>query len=266
MLLAGYDYRLEYVPGRKIPHCDALSRLPVPCRSTESPCPAEIINLLEFLNSTPVTAAQIRIWTSRDPILSRVHLFVQDGWPAADEKLGDEFRPYKARSAELSTQDGCVLWGSKVIVPPQGRERVLRLLHEGHNGESRCKSFARMYVWWPGLDSDITELVRRCQACQAQRPREPESPLHPWAWPDTPWERIHIDFCGPMNGFMFLLVTDAFSKWMEVFPLRSATAEATMEMLRVAFAHWGLPRTIVSDNAQCFVCPAFETFCKANGI
>ena len=57
---------------------------------------------------------------------------------------------------------------------------------------------------------------------------------------------------------MFLIVVDAFSKWMEVFPLRSATAEATIEMLRVVCARWGLPKTIVSDNAQCFVGSTFN--------
>ena len=266
MLLAGYDYRLQHVAGSKIPHCDALSRLPVPCQSSESPCPVEFVNLLEFLNSSPVTADQIRKWTTRDPTLSRVYQFVQSGWPDSDRALAEEFRPYKARIGELSLQDGCVMWGSRVVIPPQGRKSILDLLHEGHSGESRSKSFARMYVWWPGMDGQITETVQKCHACQSQRNREPDAPLHPWVWPAAPWERVHIDFCGPMNGYMFLIVIDAFSKWMEVFPMRSATAEATIEMLRVVFARWGLPKTIVSDNAQCFVCPAFQTFCGANGV
>ena len=266
MLLAGYDYRLEYVPGSKIPHCDALSRLPLPCRSAEPPCPAEVINLLEFLNSTPVTAAQIRLWTARDPILSKVYRFVQEGWPETGNDLEVELQPYKRRIGELSLQDGCVMWGSRVVIPPQGRQRVLDLLHQGHCGESRSKSFARMYVWWPGMDAQITDTVRRCSLCQAQRAREPVSPLHPWLWPVSPWDRIHIDYCGPMLGCMYLIVVDAFSKWMEVFPVRFATAETTVEMLRTTFARWGLPRTIVSDNAQCFVCPAFKTFCEKNGV
>ena len=266
MLLAGYDYRLQHVAGSKIPHCDALSRLPIPCRFSESPCPVEFINLLEFLNSSPVTADQIRNWTARDPTLSKVFWFVQTSWPDSDSDLGEEFRPYKARIGELNLQDGCVMWGSRVVIPPQGRKRVLDLLHEGHSGETRSKSFARMYVWWPGMDGQITETVQKCHVCQSQRNREPDSPLHPWVWPAAPWERIHLDFCGPIKGYMFLVVVDAFSKWLEVFPLRSATSEAAIESLRVMFARWGLPKTIVSDNAQCFICPAFKAFCAANGV
>ena len=265
MLLAGYDYRLQHVAGSKIPHCDALSRLPVPCLSAESPCPAELINLLEFLNSSPVTADQIRHWTARDPTLSQVYQFVQNGWPEVDVEQV-ELRPYKARLGELSLQDGCVMWGSRIVIPPQGRKAVLELIHEGHNGESRSKSFARMYVWWPGMDGEITDTVRKCVACQSQRNREPSSPLHPWAWPAAPWERVHIDFCGPLNGHMFLVVVDAFSKWMEVCPLRAATTEATVEALRVLYARWGLPKTVVSDNAQCFVSAGFKMFCEENGV
>ena len=238
----------------------------MPCRTTESPCPVEFVNLLEFLNSSPVTVDQIRNWTARDPTLSMVYRFVQEGWPESDGNLSEEFRPYKARLGELSLQDGCVMWGSRIVIPPQGRKSVLDLVHEGHNGESRSKSFARMYVWWPSMDSHITETVRKCHVCQSQRNKEPDSPLHPWVWPAGPWERVHIDFCGPKDGYMFLVIVDAFSKWMEVFPVRSATAENTVEILRVAFARWGLPKTIVSDNAQCFVCPAFKTFCDANGV
>ena len=109
MLLAGYDYRLQHVAGSKIPHCDALSRLPLQCQASKAPCPVEFINLLEFLNSSPVTADQIRKWTARDSTLSRVYEFVQNGWPEFDRDLHEDFRPYRARIEELGLQDGCVM-------------------------------------------------------------------------------------------------------------------------------------------------------------
>ena len=31
-------------------------------------------------------------------------------------------------------------------------------------------------------------------------------PLHPWSWPPRPWQRIHLDFLGPFQGSMFLVV------------------------------------------------------------
>ena len=207
LMLGAYDYHLEFVPGVKQAHCDALSRLPVPASaSLSSPVPAEAGHLIEFLDASPVTAEQIRLWTSRDPVLSLVLRYVREGWPTDGEVLSPAFRPYRARKAELSVQDGCLLWGARVVVPPQGRANILKLLHDGHGGETRTKSLARMYVWWPNLDEDITAIAQSCGKCQAYRANTPETPLHPWVWPSKPWERVHVDYCGPIDGWMFFIV------------------------------------------------------------
>ena len=39
--------------------------------------------------------------------------------------------PYFRRRTELSLHDGCILWGSQVVVPQEGQESVLVQLHEG---------------------------------------------------------------------------------------------------------------------------------------
>ena len=57
------------------------------------------------------------------------------------------------------------------------------------------------------------------------------APLHPWLWPTQPWDRIHVDFAGPCQGRMLLVVTDAHSKWPEVFDMKSTTTPATIRVL-----------------------------------
>ncbi|XP_065192571.1 uncharacterized protein K02A2.6-like [Sycon ciliatum] len=80
------------------------------------------------------------------------------------------------------------------------------------------------------------------------------------------WQRLHIDFAGPFQGHMWLIVVDAHSKWPEVLPMRSTTAPATIRRLREVFAEHGLPDQIVSDNGPQFTADEFRRFTEANGI
>ena len=78
------------------------------------------------------------------------------------------FKPYQVRQTELSIEEGILLWGSRVVIPPQGRGRdvLLQELHEGHPGVVRMKALARGILWWPKLDNDIEQYVNHCDPCQ----------------------------------------------------------------------------------------------------
>ena len=66
--------------------------------------------------------------------------------------------PYIYYTFLLSLQDGCFLWGSRVIISSRLRPRLLKELHMGHCGSSCMKEFSHSYVWWSNLDSDIGDL------------------------------------------------------------------------------------------------------------
>ncbi|XP_043216310.1 uncharacterized protein LOC122378840 isoform X1 [Amphibalanus amphitrite] len=230
------------------------------------PEPGETLHLVEMMDASPVTAAVVRLATERDATLSRVLQYTRDGWPEDKSGESPELSAYRTKQGELSIQNGCLLWGARVVIPVKLRERVLQMLHDGHMGESHTKGFARMYVWWPNLDFDITQMVKACVTCQQYRHQAPVTPLSPWSLPSRPYERVHIDYCGPVEGKMLLIVVDAYTKWIDVHVTTRATTEVTMEELRKTFAYWGIPKFLVSDNAQCFVAPAFQSFCTQNGI
>ncbi len=264
LTLGAYDYTIVHRPGKEHANADLLSRLPLPESPEEVPLPGETVLLMECLQSTPATAQHIKAWTNKDRVLARVRNLVLRGWP--DSVTDGELQPYHRRRDELSVQDGCVLWGSRVIVPRPGQSVVLEELHQCHPGIVRMKALARSFVWWPGIDSDLEQKVRACSTCQDHQKSPAAAPLHPWEWPETPWSRIHADYAGPFMGRMFLIVVDAYSKWLEAVPVNSATSQTTIEKMRIMFATHGLPQTVVTDNGSVFTSKEFEEFAKRNGV
>ena len=235
LTLSSYEYSIIFRSSEENANADAMSRLPVKECVPDPPNPAETVLLLEHLESSPVNASQIRNLTRRDPLLSRVYRFVMEGWTA---QVDQDLLPFSKRKEELSTMDGCLLWGKRVIVPPSLHRSILCELHEGHPGTSRMKCLARMFVWWPGLDLDIERTVASCSLCQSHRAAVPTVPLQPWTWPTKPWTRIHMDLAGPFLNQMFLVLIDLYSKWIEVLPLTSTTSTALIQKIRPLFAVW----------------------------
>lgn len=131
---------------------------------------------------------------------------------------------------------------------------------------TKMKGLARSYLWWPGMDQDVERTVQACHECQSHQKAPTPAPLHPWEWPESPWSRIHVDYAGPFFGEMFLVIVDAHSKWLDIYPTKTCTSQVTIEKLRQSFSVFGLPKMLVSDNGTCFTSAEFETFMKQNGI
>ena len=264
LTLAAYHYDINYKSGKTNANADVLSRLPLSEQAGEVPVPEELVLLMEGLQNSPVKADQIKMWTSHDPTLSTVKKFVLQGW--LDTK-DPNIQPYYHRKTELSVQDGCLLWGNRVIIPPQGRKKVLEELHAAYYGIFRMKSLARSYMWWPNMDAEIEAKVKI-----VLNVRKIGSSHHqylcyvPWEWPSKPWARLHIDHAGPIMGKMFLVIVDSYSKWLEVRIVHSTTAICTIQELRSVFTTHGLPEMIVSDNGTAFTSNEFQEFTTRNGI
>jgi len=228
-------------------NADALSRLPLPFVPSVDRTPPELVLLANHLADSQVTADRICVWIRKNPVLSSVFQFIQQGWPSSMEGEHSPLVPYFRRRTELSLHDGCILWGGRVVVPQEGQEAVLVQLQEGHPRITRMKSLARMYVWWSGISKYFKVTVQGCVECQINQATPPVAPLHPWSWLTQPWARLQWDFAGPVQGKMFLILVDAHSKWIEAFCTPNATSQAAIEELKTTFAKFGLPERIVTD-------------------
>ena len=260
LMLGAHRYTIVRHRSADIPHADYLSRHPC---AEDTPVESEIYRVRPTKENILVSAEEVASATAADPVLRRVRDYVQEGWP--NQVDDEDLKPYHRRYLQLSVENGCVLWGVRVVVPPSLRERILTLLHETHPGVTRMSALARGYVWYPNLDADLEQLVRDCAVCRTLQVDIPHEQLVPWSWPTRRWQRVFTDFAD-YQGSNLLLGQDGHSKWPEVQIIADKTAHTTIEVLRSWFARWGLPEELVCDNGPPFHSEAFITFLDANGV
>ena len=83
-----------------------------------------------MLDATPARSSLIRQWTRRDPILSKIINMVYHGYDIDGTNL--DFKPYQVRQTELSIEEGILLWGSRVVIPPQEEEMNFIETHDSY--------------------------------------------------------------------------------------------------------------------------------------
>ena len=240
LLPSSYHYEIEFKSSAEVASADALSRLPLHYWKDAS-VEEEIFHVApQQLKRHQVSAAEIAKDTSRNPLLAKALLLTQNGWPI-NRCADPDLKPYFTRRHELSVGQGCLMWGLRTVIPPSLRQTILTELHDGHPGIARMKSIARSHVWWPKMDQEIEKVTRECQPCNKTRRAPPASPLLPWSWPIAPWQRVQVDFA-THQAKHYLIMVDAHSKWPEVIvPMKTTTADSTINAMRNIFARYGLP-------------------------
>ena len=112
LTFATYDYRLQYKDGNQNQNSDAMNRLPLKTKDQLSPIPGDVVLLMDHLSTNSVvTAYIIKIWTLRDPVSAKVYHFIRTGCSDIVNVSLDK-KSYVQRRDELSSEAGCVLWGS----------------------------------------------------------------------------------------------------------------------------------------------------------
>ena len=259
LLLSQFSYDMYHKSGASNVVADMLSRLPIK-DGPVVPTPIEYIKLIDTVDSV-VSFKNLQKESINDPEINSLMKKLRFGWKTGS---GDcrEFAPYKH---DLSLYNGVVLYNNRVLVPANLRKNTLKVLHMGHNGIVAMKVEARTRVWWPGINQDIEEVTKGCPECSGNFKSKPGQYMS-WPFPRKPWSRLAIDYCGPIDGKMFLIIVDAYTKFIDVHYTKSATSLATIECLRKSFANFGIPDVIVSDNASYFVSEEIKQFYARNGI
>ena len=118
----------------------------------------------------------------------------------------------------------------------------------------------------PGIDKEIELTIKSCLGWKPTQRVPSTVPVHPWEWPSSPWQRIHIAFVIPYINSMFLVVVDAHSRWLEIERMNTTTLETTIETPQKLVARYGITAQLVSDNGSQFTSEVFQQFLTKNGI
>jgi len=138
-----------------------------------------------------------------------------------------------------------------------------RILHENHDVptaehygiDKRLRISSKYYC--PGMRKTVNKHVKKCIECERYKP----SNLKSARFLRTPaatrrFEVLAMDLFGSLSntseGYRWIfIIEDVATKWIELFPLKNATADA--KVLIEVMLRFGIPRRIISENGPQFV-------------
>jgi hypothetical protein len=165
----------------------------------------------------------------------------------------------------------------QVIVPQAMKKEVLEQMHDsimaGHLGEKKTRNKIQQQFYWFDLRADVTIYIKQCDTCAMIKGpvKKPKAPLGNMTT-GAPWDRLSVDIMGPLpessrGNKYIMVVTDYFTKWVEIFAIPDQQAETCADiLLNEVFARYGCPYDLHSDQGRNFVGLVFSDLCKSLGI
>ena len=260
-----FDFSISHVPGKQLITADALSRAPV--SPGENDLDEEVSAYISFvINSLPATEKrlqEIRRKQEEDEVCRQVKEYCDTGWPER-KVIPGPVKSYLPVASQLSVVDGLLMRGSRIVVPTSMRLEILDRLHSGYQGINKCRRRAQQAVWWPGMSSQLTDLVSNCVKCKKHLTPKVQ-PLIPTELPQLPWQKVAMDLF-EWKKKTYLLIVDYYSRYIEIALLNRLTSEEVVAHCQSIFARHRIPEQVVSDNGPQFAAEAFQVFAQSYGF
>ena len=199
---------------------------------------------------------------------------------------GDDLPPdsgFRNIRGQLQVQDGVLQRSVKLppndvkcvpVLPAALEERAVRAAHQvsGHSGWEATWQLLRSQCHFLGMGQRCQAFVSGCSSCQAANPRRGEAtePTRPVS-ANGPWDVVHIDTLelGVNRSGRYhcvLVCVDAFTKWVEVVPLKRHDGICVARAFVDVCSRWGPPRVVRSDNGTEFKNAVMSSVYEAFGV
>ncbi len=170
-------------------------------------------------------------------------------------------------------QDGKIEY--VILLPKSLWESTMKITHEmiAHKGVNATVAEGQRFYYFPNMTTMATKVIRECFDCQ-QKQGPPKSSANNFLQDVSyPFQKLSLDFVGPLplsrpgrNSYL-LTVQDFFTRWLEAFPVRKATAEVVVDTLvKSVFSRYGIPEQIHSDRGAQFTSTLLQDVANTLGI
>ncbi|UYV78277.1 hypothetical protein LAZ67_16000751, partial [Cordylochernes scorpioides] len=151
-----------------------------------------------------------------------------------------------------------------LVVPKKRRKDIMSEFHNhmlnGHLGVARTTYRLKNKYHWPSMLKDVSEFVKTCHLCQSRKGsnQSPSGLLQPIPPANYPFERIGIDFVGPLPSTKrrrkwIIVLTDYYTRYAETKAVSEATVkEVSTFLIEQFFLRHGAPRFLISDRGSQF--------------
>ncbi|RVE49202.1 hypothetical protein evm_006094 [Chilo suppressalis] len=185
-------------------------------------------------------------------------------FPNFMEKDGNLYR-YSKNKYDLTSE-----FDWKLVVPEENRSAILRKYHDdptsAHLGVMKTHRRIALHYYWPHLYECVKKYVSECETCKQYKPVNTARPglMGSPKKVTKPFEAISCDLLGPFpnsrnRNTYLIVVSDYFSKYVMLHPIRSATGMAVANFIeKYVFLVHGVCKTIFIDNGPQYVSSHFR--------
>lgn len=268
--LQQYNLSIDYAPGRTNIIADTLSR--PPCRAEQHQEHCTICTLQ--IDIPHRDAKEIRNAQLDDPKLKQIINTMESTEESEQRKRYSDIGYLLNKGILYRYIPDEDYDDAQLVIPEDEQIKIIKSYHNeataGHNGITGTIARITPRYFWSGMRKMITDYVKKCPECQKYKTSnlKPAGLIQSTAARQR-FEVIAIDFFGPLpatqEGFQhILIIEDVASRWVELFPLKQATASNCADIiLNEIILRFGTPRRIISDNGTQFISAIMQklTFC-----